>query len=263
MKSTILFRHLVFFLLSLFYLPSIASTSNAQPGIKNLLIKLDKNYYYPQQKGLTSLNAELLWEQQDTSSEKIKFFNKPGFQFKGELKNHIYEKEIVPSAKNLNLSDAKKIEYINILNNYLDAFLPDTLYEKFSNYEGQIKHQQKKSLTIHLREKTSIENTTKYKLFVDTEKWRITKIHISQNQEPRNIEGKFFYTRRGGQWVVAEATSEYMVNGQTYTEKTEYSYKRANTFWLVNKIKQTIKQDGHLILSYRLQLNDYKVNFAK
>ena len=134
------------------------------------------------------------------------------------------------------------------------------IYEKFSNYEGQIKHQQKKSLTIHLREKTSIKNTTKYKLFVDTEKWRITKIHISQNQEPRNIEGKFFYTRRGGQWVVAEATSEYMVNSQTYTEKTEYSYKRANTFWLVHKIKQTVRQDDHLIRSYRIQLNDYKVN---
>jgi len=263
MKSTILSRHLVLFLLSLFYLSSIASASNAQPEIKNLLIKLDKKYYYPQKKGLTSLFAELLWEQQDTSSEKIKFLKKPAFQFKGELKNNIYIKKIIPIAENSNLSDAEKTEYINVLNNYLDAFIPDTLSEKFSNYEGQIKHQRKKSLVVHLREKDSIENTTKYKLFIDTEKWRISKIHIRQNQEPRNIEGEFFYTRRGGQWVVAETTSEYMVSSQTYTEKTEYSYKRANTFWLVNKIKQTIKQDGHLILSYRLQLNDYKMNFAK
>jgi len=263
MNSIILSRHLVLFLLSLFYLSSIASASNAQPEIKNLLIKLDKNYYYPQKKGLTSIFAELLWEQQDTSSDKIKFFKKPDFQFKGKLENNIYIKKIIPSAENSNLLDAEKTEYINVLNNYLDAFLPNTLYQKFSNYEGQIKNQQKKSLVIHLREKASIENTTKYKLFIDTEKLRISKIHIRQNQEPKNIEGEFFYTRRGGQWVVAETISEYMVSSQTYTEKTEYSYKRENTFWLVNKIKQTIKQDGHLILSYRLQLNDYKMNFAK
>jgi len=259
-KPTNLSRHLIFFLLSLLYLPSITSASNAQPEIKSLLLKLDKNYYYPQKKGLTSLNAELLWEQQDTSSEKIKFLKKPDFKFKGELKSHNYEKKITSSARSLNLSDAKKTEYINFLNNYLDAFLPNTLYDKFSNYEGQIKNQQKKSLVIHLREKASVENATKYKLFIDTEKWRISKIHIRQNQEPRNIEGEFFYIRRGGQWVVAETTSEYMVNSQTYTEKTEYSYKRTNTFWLVNKIKQTVRQGDHLIRSYRIQLNDYKVN---
>ena len=254
---------LVYILYASLWLLSYPSISSAESEIKNLLNKLDSHYYYPQKEGLTSLVADLLWEQQDTSSEQIKFFKKPDFQFKGKLKNHSYEKKIINSARNSNLSGAEKTEHINVLNNYLDVFLPNTLYEKFSNYEGQIKYQPKKNLVLHLREKASTRNTNNYELFVDTKKWRITKIHISQNQEPRNIEGKFFYTRRGGQWVVAEATSEYMVNSQTYTEKTEYSYKRANTYWLVNKIKQTIKQDGHLILSYRLQLNDYKVNFAK
>ena len=47
---------------------------------------------------------------------------------------------------------------------------------------------------------------------------------------------------------------------QTYIEKTEYTYKNLQNFWLVKKIKQTVKQDGHLIRSYRIQLNDYKVN---
>jgi len=108
--------------------------------------------------------------------------------------------------------------------------------------------------------KTSIENTKQYELFIDGERWRISKIHIRQNQEPRSIEGKFFYTRRGGQWVVAETLSEFTVNSQTYIEKTEYTYKNLQNFWLVNKIKQTVKQDDHLIRSYRIQLNDYKIN---
>ena len=253
-------KYLVVFLitsLSLFTAPSISST---QSEIKNLLNKLDSHYYYPQKKGLTSISAKLTWEQQDTSVKNTFFFKKPDFRFKGELSNHIFEKKIVSIGRNPNVSDNEKTEHINILNNYLDAFIPKTLYEQFLNYDGQIKHQQKKEIILELTGKTSIENTKQYELFIDGEKWRISKIHIRQNQEPRSIEGKFFYTRRGGQWVVAETLSEFTVNDQTYIEKTEYTYQNLQNFWLVKKIKQTVKQDGHLISSYRIKLNDYKVN---
>ncbi|SVA08601.1 uncharacterized protein METZ01_LOCUS61455 [marine metagenome] len=253
-------KHLVVFLIASLSLLSYPPVSSAQPEIKNLLNKLDSHYYYPQKKGLTSISAKLTWEQQDTSAKKTFFFKKPDFRFKGELSDHIFEKKIVSSGRNPNVSDNEKTEYINILNNYLDAFIPKTLYEQFLNYEGQIKHRQKKEIILELTGKTSIENTKQYELFIDGEKWRISKIHIRQNQEPRSIEGKFFYTRRGGQWVVAETLSEFTVNNQTYIEKTEYTYKNLQNFWLVKKIKQTVKQDGHLIRSYRIQLNDYKVN---
>ena len=253
-------KHLVVFLIASLSLLSHPPISTAQSEIKNLLNKLDSHYYYPQKKGLTSISAKLTWEQQDTSAKKTFFFKKPDFRFKGELSDHIFEKKIVSSGRNPNVSDNEKTEYINILNNYLDAFIPKTLYEQFLNYEGQIKHRQKKEIILELTGKTSIENTKQYELFIDAEKWRISKIHIRQNQEPRSIEGKFFYTRRGGQWVVAETLSEFTVNNQTYIEKTEYTYKNLQNFWLVKKIKQTVKQDGHLIRSYRIQLNDYKVN---
>ena len=253
-------KYLVVFLIASLSLLSQPPVSKAQSEIKSLLNKLDNHYYYPQKKGLTSISAKLTWEQQDTSAKKTFFIKRPDFCFKGELSDHIFKKKIVSSGRNPNVSDNEKTEYINILNNYLDAFIPKTLYEQFLNFEGQIKHQQKKSLVMHLREKASTENTKKYELFVDTKKWRISKIHIRQNQEPRSIEGNFFYTRRGGQWVVAETLSEFTVNDQTYIEKTEYTYKNLQNFWLVNIIKQTVKQDGHLIRSYRIQLNDYKVN---
>ena len=253
-------KHLVVFLIASLSLLSHPPISTAQSEIKYLLNKLDSHYYYPQIKGLTSISAKLTWEQQDTSAKKTFFFKKPDFRFKGVLSDHIFEKKIVSSGKNPNVSDNEKTEYINILNNYLDAFIPKTLYEQFLNYEGQIKHRQKKEIILELTGKTSIENTKQYELFIDAEKWRISKIYIRQNQEPRSIEGKFFYTRRGGQWVVAETLSEFTVNNQTYIEKTEYTYKNLQNFWLVKKIKQTVKQDGHLIRSYRIQLNDYKVN---
>jgi len=253
-------KHLVVFLIASLSLLSHPPASTAQSEIKNLLNKLDSHYYYPQIKGLTSISAKLTWEQQDTSAKKTFFFKKPDFRFKGQLSDHIFEKKIVSSGRNPNVSDNEKTEYINILNNYLDAFIPKTLYEQFLNYEGQIKRRNKKKIILELTGKTSIENTKQYELFIDTKKWRISKIHIRQNQEPRSIEGKFFYTRRGSQWVVAETLSEFTVNNQTYIEKTEYTYKNLQNFWLVKKIKQTVKQDGHLIRSYRIQLNDYKVN---
>ena len=253
-------KHLVVFLIASLSLLSHPPISTAQSEIKNLLNKLDNNYYYPQIKGLTNISAQLTWEQQDTSVEKIFFFKKPDFRFKGELSDHIFVKKIVSSGRSPNISDSEKTEYINILNNYLDAFIPKTLYEQFLNYEGQIKRRQKKEIILELTGKTSIENTKQYELFIEEEKWRISKVHIRQNQEPRSIEGKFFYTRRGGQWVVAETLSKFTVNNQTYIEKNEYTYKNLQNFWLVKKIKQTVKQDGHLIRSYRIHLNDYKIN---
>ena len=253
-------KHLVVFLIASLSLLSHPPISTAQSEIKNLLNKLDSHYYYPQKKGLTSISAKLTWEQQDTSAKKTFFFKRPDFRFKGELSDHIFEKKIVSSGRNPNVSDNEKTEYINILNNYLDAFIPKTLYEQFLNFEGQIKRRHKKKIILEFTGITSVDNTKQYELFIDAEKWRISKIHIRQNQEPRSIEGKFFYTRRGGQWVVAGTLSEFTVNSQTYIEKTEYTYKNLQNFWLVQKIKQTVKQDGHLIRSYRIQLNDYKVN---
>jgi len=253
-------KHLVVFLIASLSLLSQPPVSTAQLEIKNLLNKLDSHYYYPQKKGLTRISAKLTWEQQDTSAKKTFFFKKPDFRFKGQLSNHTFEKKIVSSGRNPNVPDNEKTEYIKILNNYLDAFIPKTLYEQFLNYEGQIKRRQKKEIILELTGKTSTENTKQYELFIDVEKWRISKIHIRQNPEPKSIEGNFFYTLRGGQWVVVETLSKFTVNDKTYIEKTEYTYKSLQNFWLVNKIKQTVKQDDHLIRSYRIQLNDYKVN---
>ena len=253
-------KHLVVFLIASLSLLSQPPVSTAQLEIKNLLNKLDSHYYYPQKKGLTRISGKLTWEQQDTSAKKTFFFKKPDFRFKGQLSDHTFEKKIVSSGRNPNVPDNEKTEYIKILNNYLDAFIPKTLYEQFLNYEGQIKHRQKKEIILELTGKTSIENTKQYELFIDVEKWRISKIHIRQNPEPKSIEGNFFYTLRGGQWVVVETLSKFTVNDKTYIEKTEYTYKSLQNFWLVNKIKQTVKQDDHLIRSYRIQLNDYKVN---
>ncbi len=111
-------KHLVVFLIASLSLLSQPPVSTAQSEIKNLLNNLDNNYYYPQIKGLTSISAKLTWEQRDTFEKKTSFFKKPDFRFKGKLSDHIFEKKIVSSGRNPNVSDNEKTEHINILNNY-------------------------------------------------------------------------------------------------------------------------------------------------
>jgi len=76
-------KHLVVFLIASLSLLSQPPVSTAQSEIKNLLNKLDNNYYYPQIKGLTNISARLTWEQQDISVEKIFFLKNPDFRFNG------------------------------------------------------------------------------------------------------------------------------------------------------------------------------------
>ena len=41
----------------------------AQPGADEILSQLDKNYYYPQQTGLSKLRARVIWEKLDVASD--------------------------------------------------------------------------------------------------------------------------------------------------------------------------------------------------
>ena len=53
----------------------------AQPGADKILTRLDKNYYYPQQTGLSKLRARVIWEQLDVASGSEKFLRNPDFMF--------------------------------------------------------------------------------------------------------------------------------------------------------------------------------------
>ena len=55
-----------------------------------------------------------------------------------------------------------------------------------------------------------------YELLVDTEKWRLSGVHVRQPHEPRIVKGKFLYTRKEGQWVVVEARSSFKIDGHKY-----------------------------------------------
>jgi hypothetical protein len=237
-----------------------SSVSSAQPKVEKLLNKLDKHYYYPQNKGLKRISSRLTWQQENFQSKNIFTIKKPVFLFKGELKDGVFVKIIKIFDNSKKLTNKKNLEDIKFLKNYLDAFLPKTLREKFLSFKGSIDSKKRKEIVLLLKNKETKSSYSDYKLFIDTGNWRISKIIFRQDREPKKVEGKFFYTKKDGKWVVAETVSIFKINGQEYIEKTKYKYKALESFWLVYDVDQTVMQGGSKFLTYKFNLNDYQLN---
>ena len=125
-----------------------SSISDAQIKTDEVINKLDANYYYPQRKGLINIAARLKWEQQVLTSEQKAFLEKPDFRFYAEFKGENSRKRVRVDNGRIALSDDEKAKYLMVLNNYLDAFIPKTLHEKFSKYQGQTKFFGKEKLLV-------------------------------------------------------------------------------------------------------------------
>ena len=237
-----------------------SSESSAQSKVQKLLNKLDKHYYYPQNKGLKRISSRLVWQQENFQSENMFTIKKPEFSFKGELEDGVFVKKIKIFNNSKKLTNKENLEDIKFLNNYLDVFIPKTLREKFLSFKGTINSNKKKEIVLLLKSRETKDNYLDYKLFIDTENWRILKIIFRQGREPEKVVGKFFYTQKDGKWVVEETVSVFKINDQKYIEKTKYKYKSLESFWLVYDVDQTVMKEGSKILTYNFTLKDYKLD---
>ena len=234
--------------------------STAQIKIEKVLNKLDAHYYYPHKKGLVNISAQLEWERQELTSEKKTVLKNPDFQFYGIFKDGTSRKGFIINENRVSLSDDEKARYMKTLNNFLDVFIPKTLQEKFSEYQGKGKFSGKGEMLLRFESVDSLDMGKHYELLVDSNKWRLAGLLIRQKHEPHSVKGKFVYTRKEGQWVVTESLSNFLIDGRKYSEKTEYTYKKIESFWLITKVKQTLQQDGQNVLLHRFLLSDYKIN---
>ncbi|SVC62914.1 uncharacterized protein METZ01_LOCUS315768 [marine metagenome] len=250
---------LILVVLSIIGTNFFAPVSSAQSKVEQLLNKLDENYYYPQKKGLVRISSQLQWEQENIGSKKIFAIKKPDFIFEGEFDGKTFRKRIKSYGIKKNTSEEEVIESIKFLNNYLDAFFPKTLREKFVHYKGIIGFRGASEIRLLLKKTEPTDDFNEYELFIDKKKWRISKIIVRQNQDPKKVEGKFFYAQKDEKWVVAETLSSFEINGHEFIEKTKYKYRAIESLWLVHEVNQTVKQDGNMILSYRFNLNDHKL----
>jgi hypothetical protein len=253
-RSKIILAMFVVFVTNLF-----PYESSAQSKVEKLLNQLDKNYYYPQNKGLKRISLRLEWHQENAQSEKIFTIKKPDFLFKGELHDGVFVKKIKIFDNSENLTNKENFEDISFLNNYLDTFIPITLREKFLSFKGTIGSKKRKEIVVILKNKETKDNFSEYKLFIDTENRRISKIIFRQGREPKKVEGKFIYTQKDGKWVVTETVSIFKINDHEYIEKTKYKYKSLESFWLVYDVDQTVMKGGSKVLTYNFTLKDYKL----
>ena len=235
------------------------SASLAQSKIEQLLNKLDDHYYYPQNKGLIRISSQLEWEQENIISEEKLITKKPDFIFEGKLNDKTFEKKVKPASSTKNTSSEKITQDIVFLNNYLDMFLPKTLREKFVRHKGKIGSRIGSETKLLFKKIESIEDFNDYELFIEEKKWRISKVIVRQNKEPKKMEGEFIYSQKDGKWVVDETISLYKINGKEYIEKTKYKYTRSKSIWLVYKINQSVKPDGYTILTNKFKLNSHKL----
>ena len=234
--------------------------SSAKINIEWLLRKLDSSYYYPQKYGLINISAKYEWEQQDFNLGKINYIKNPDFIFNGEFKDGYSRKRIDINDGRVTLSDNEKTQYINTLNNYIDTFIPKTLHEKFSSYHGHIKHSNKKETLLKFQKNYPEKVDDYFELHVDMEKWRLSELSAGHNHDPKNAKGKFSYSRKEGKWIIAETYLSFKIGDQKYKDKKEYTYRKFGSFWLINKIKQTVRQNDRNIFLYRFRLVNCKIN---
>ncbi len=131
-------RLLMFLVVAVFCSVLIPPGSSAQTKIEDIISKLDDNYYYPQKKGLMGVSARLEWEQRDMSSSSGTYLKNPGFRFNADFSNGASSKGFTIHEGAVILSDKEKAQYLRILANYADAFIPETLHERLSNYSGKV-----------------------------------------------------------------------------------------------------------------------------
>ena len=232
----------------------------AQENVKTILKKLDRHYYYPQKMGLVNIAAQYKWEQKDISLKKNSFIQNPNFWFYGEFKGESSIKYIKISDDKLMLSDVEKNKYLELLGNYRDIFIPKRLHKKFSEYKGESYFNNDGDILLTFSRNDSSDASNDFELLVDKNKWRLSSIRIKQKREPKILVGKFRYEMKDDKWVVVEVLSSYFLNKKKYVEKIEYTYRKLKSFWLVNKIRQTVQADGRDVLLNRFRLIDHVIN---
>ena len=105
-----------------------------QLEIDEILTQLDKNYYYPQQTGLSKLRARVSWQQLDVASASGKFLRNPDFIFSWIDNGGIGIRDFKITGDPDKYSRERKLELESQIKNYSELIIPLTLMQKFSSY---------------------------------------------------------------------------------------------------------------------------------
>jgi hypothetical protein len=241
----------------LIFFPSILL---ADTNANRIISSLDQHYYYPQRTGLTRLVAHVEWLTMDVASETRSYLPNPGFHF-------IWEKDTGGSRRHFSvtgnsglLSSEQTNRILHILENYKDHLVPRTLKKKLAKYRGKIRNPKKETINLSLEAQAPDEAIQRYEFLIDSKSWRIQKIQVHQKSDPKKVEGSFKYIHRDGKWLVTESLSTFTLGGTTFSEKTNFLFKKVAGFWLAHKITQTVKRGDRTELSYTFKVKKFEIN---
>ena len=251
----------------------------AQPGADEILSQLDKNYYYPQQTGLSKLRARVRWEQLDVASGSEKFLRNPDFMFSWNDNGGIGIRDFKITGDPEKYSIERKLELESQIKNYSELIIPLTLMQKFSRYSrscysskcSELAQWGKKRERLILSTDPDDESATSYFLVIDKKEMKIDKINLKQQSAPYKVNGTFRYEKLDGKWAIAESKSRFTMGeldsqekstGElAYQEKSTYRYKKFEEIWLVHRIDQVLKQGNKIVQFHRFKITDVRKTF--
>jgi len=227
------------------------------PFADQIISSLDQHYYYPQRAGLTRLVAHVEWLSMDVASEARSYFPNLGFHF-------VWEKDTEGSRRHFKVTENPGLfssdQANHILENYKDHLVPRMLRKKLAKYRGKIRNPKKETINLSLETQAPDEAIQRYEFLIDSKLWRIQKIQVHQKNDPKEVEGSFKYIHRDGKWLVTESLSTFTLGGTTFSEKTNFLFKKVAGFWLAHKITQTVKRGDRTELSYTFKVKKFEIN---
>lgn len=250
-----LFSCLVILYLSASFLPPAHALESAEQIVR----ELDAHYYYPQQQGLEKLSVQIDWEQLDVATGSGLYLKNPPVTFFWERRVGL--KGVFTLAdSSFEVSLERKREILQMLQNYQEVVIPQTLVEKLSNYRGQIKTAKRDRRLLAFSALSPDATIQKYDLLVDLKQKSVKKFRMERNSAPHEVKSDIRYTRKTGKWLTAESRSKFRVGEVDYFETTEFVYRRINNLWLMGKMTQTIKTDDRTIQSFIFRFRNYQIN---
>ena len=233
----------------------------AQPEADKILTQLDKNYYYPQQTGLSKLQVRVRWQQLDVASGSGKFLRHPDFIFTWKLSGYTEFRDFKIVGDPNKYPRELILELKSQIKNYGELIIPLTLRQKFSKYSSQLTKEERGRESLLLSANSGIEPVQSYHLVINKKKMKIETIRFKQQFAPQNVNGMFRYKKLDNKWVIAESKSHFTMGELDFQEKSTYRYKKFDEIWLVHRIDQILKQGNKIVQSHRFKITDVRKTF--
>ena len=138
--------------------------------------------------------------------------------------------------------------------------IPLTLKERFTRYKGRVLQARNNKFQLDFKSLELDDPIRKYSLLIDQKNMFIQKMKMYRASPPREVRAELSYIQKDGLWLLFESASHFEMKGLSFVETTQYTYQRAQSFWLVSKMKQTVKLNNQIVRSYIFRVNDYQLN---